>query len=139
MRITKLLVLLSGLAVSANAQVAEVMISSRFGTAERLVAACKKVENLDAGRMTAPDKEHYDIGLCSGFVIGVIDAETYRAEVFRSVGQKDAHPAECVPSTATVTQLAKVIVKYGDDHPNELHTAAVDFVHGALMSSFPCK
>lgn len=89
--------------------------------------------------MVTPDKERYDIGLCSGFIIGVIDAETYRAEVFRSFGQKDAHEAECVPSTVTVTQLAKVIVRYGDTHPNELHTAAVDFVHSALMSGFPCK
>jgi len=126
-------------AASANAQVSEANVSSRLGTAERLVAACKKVENLDANNMAAPSKEHYDIGLCSGFIMGVIDAETYRAEVFRSFGQKDVHPAECIPNAATVTQLAKVIVKYGEDHPNELHTAAIDFVHGALMSNFPCK
>src|SRR4029077_4717706 len=112
MRIATLFVLLITMAAPASAQGTEFKVSSRFGTAERLVASCKKVENLEAENMTAPSKEHYDIGLCSGFVLGVIDAETYRAEVFRSFGQKDAHPAECVPDTATVTQLAKVIVKY---------------------------
>lgn len=148
MRITIPLVLLSVLTTSASAQVTDVMVSSRFGTAERLVASCRKVANLDIGNMAAPSKEHYEIGLCSGFIIGVVDAETYSAEVFRALGQRDLSPqsfrlltaqTECLPSTVTVTQLAKVIVKYGDEHPNELHTAAVDFLHGALMSAFPCK
>lgn len=147
MRTTVLLALLTA-SVALSAQNTEVMVSSRFGTAERLVASCRKVANLDVDNMAAPSKEHYEIGLCSGFIIGVVDAETYRAEVFRSLGQKDLNPqsfrlltaqTECIPSTATVTQLAKVIVKYGDDHPNELHAAAIDFLHGALMSAFPCK
>ena len=89
--------------------------------------------------MSAPSKERYEIGLCSGFIMGVIDAETYRAEVFRSFGQKDAQSSECVPNSVTTTQVAKVIVKYGSDHPEDLNDAAIDFLHGALMSSFPCK
>ncbi len=139
MRIATPLILLMTLAASASVQGPEFKVSSRFGTAEQLVAACRKVENLEPGNMVAPSKEHYGVGLCSGYIIGVIDAESYRAEVFRSFGQKEARSPECVPETVTVTQLAKVIVKYGNDHPNELHTAAVDFVHGAFMSAFPCK
>ena len=139
MNMTFPLILLICLAGFARPQAGSVTVTSRFGTAERLVDSCKKVENLEVDHMAAPSKEHYDVGLCSGFIIGVVDAETYRAEVAQSFGQKDAHPAECVPSNATVTQLAKVIVKYGNEHPNELHTAAIDFVHGALMSGFPCK
>lgn len=148
MQITILFVVLVALTSSASAQATEVLVSSRFGTAERLVDSCRKVANLDVSNMAAPSKEQYEIGLCSGFVMGVVDAETYRIEVFRSLGQKDLNPqafriltaqTECIPSSATVIQLAKVIVKYGDDHPNELHTAAIDFLHGALMSAFPCK
>jgi hypothetical protein len=43
-----------------------------------------------------------------------------------------------VPDSVTSTQLAKVIVKYGNDHPQELHLPGVIVVTNALLAAFPC-
>ena len=69
---------------------------------------------------------------CSSYIEGVVDAIS---------ADKIAHPDDvffCVPKEATYEQFARVIVKYGDDHPEQLHLSAVIFVVNAFSSAFPC-
>jgi hypothetical protein len=75
-------------------------------------------------------------GTCMGFIAGVLDRDTI------ATTDETGHPAGrnfCVPAEASTTQLAKVVVKYGDDHPQQLHLPAVVIVLLAMKDAFPCK
>ncbi len=122
--------MLLALAASANPRNSGMM--TRFGSSEDLLESCKKVERLGPDS-TAPAKDALDAGSCLGFIAGVIDAEDYYHVSFRE------KTPQCIPNTVTGAQLAKVIVKHGNDHPEGLHYAAVDLLHSALMLAFPCK
>jgi hypothetical protein len=104
-----------------------------YSNSETLVQQCKAVENIDLETKRVPIKDASDVGLCMGFISGIIDLETLDAGVLK-------HPTHewCVPDNATTTQLAKVIVKYSNDHPEDLHLPGVLFVGKALVAAFPC-
>src|SRR5207247_1642598 len=102
----------------------------------KLVDSCKKVESAKPsasgpGQIDVPAEDAPYAFSCLSFISGVLDAEAYYAHAFH------AKIPECIPSTATDTQLARVIVKYGNDHPEKLHLAAVDMLSAALVSAFP--
>jgi Ssp1 endopeptidase immunity protein Rap1a len=44
-----------------------------------------------------------------------------------------------LPDNASVSQLAKVVTKYGHDHPEELNQSALLIVNNAFTRAFPCK
>ncbi len=104
-----------------------------YTNAETLVRQCKSVENVDLDANTVPMKNAMDVGTCLGFISGVIDLNTMDLDILK----KPIH-AWCVPDSVTATQLAKVVVKYGNDHPEELHLPGVVLVVGALAGGFPC-
>ena len=76
-----------------------------------------------------------DIGelkACIGFISGVIDGST-------AISKADPRifPV-CVPVGVNTFQLAKVVTKYGADHPENLHWMGYRFVTAALQAAFPC-
>jgi Rap1a immunity proteins len=104
-----------------------------YSNAETLVRQCKAVENVDLDRKQVPLKDAMDVGTCLGFISGVVDLNTMDLDILK----KPIH-AWCVPDGVTATQLAKVVVKYGNDHPGELHFPGVIVVVSALVGAFPC-
>ncbi len=44
----------------------------------------------------------------------------------------------CLSSGVSEAQLAKIVVKYGDDHPEKLNTPSAWVVMTALQQAFPC-
>lgn len=75
-------------------------------------------------------------GTCMGFIQGIIDTDTIAHT------DENGHPTGpklCVPAEASERQLAKVVVKYGDDHPEQLHLPAVVIVLLAMKGAFPCR
>ena len=48
-------------------------------------------------------------------------------------------PYFCVPTDASDGQLVKVVTKYLNEHPEELHTDAAGLVANALQDAFPCS
>jgi hypothetical protein len=106
----------------------------QYSKAETLVQQCKAIENIDLDTKRVPLKEGSDVGLCVGFISGLADLDALDSGIAK-------HPAHgwCAPDSATTTQLAKVIVNYGHDHPEELHLPAALFVMKAMISAFPCN
>jgi hypothetical protein len=47
--------------------------------------------------------------------------------------------SNCIPSSVTVGQIQKIIVKYAGDHPELLHREAGVMLLRLLRESFPCK
>jgi len=110
------------------------MVFFREGHAEKLVKDCKTVQKADLDHMVIQGSasEHFEAGYCIGLVSGVVDSES-----LNGVTQQKRF---CVPiPDVTGTQLAKVVAKYGDDHPEELHLPSIYLVIRALQTAFPCK
>lgn len=105
----------------------------RSGSAETLVHHCKSVENANLDANTIPIKDAGDLGYCFGFISGIVDLNAMDEDILK----KPSH-AWCIPSSVSPTQLAKVVLKYGNDHPEELHFPGVVVVASALVVSFPC-
>ena len=70
---------------------------------------------------------------CSGYVDGALGAF-----VVASVAYKSPRLV-CVPEGVTVGQSAKVVERYLEAHPENLHFGARVLVFAALMATWPCK
>jgi hypothetical protein len=75
------------------------------------------------------------LSYCFGYLLGVADMHNALNAVLSS--QKDN--TYCLPDNTSVSQLTKVVAKYGHDHPEELNQAALFLVNNAFARAFPCK
>ena len=71
--------------------------------------------------------------LCAGYVIAVSDVREEMA--WLEVAPKTI----CVPDSALSGQLVKVVTKYLNENPEQLHNGAGGLVQAALFSAFPCS
>jgi hypothetical protein len=70
--------------------------------------------------------------LCSSYLVGALDMlDSLEAST-------DIPNLTCVPTDVTAGQMAKVIAKYGNDHPEELHQQGSAFVIKAFSEAWPC-
>jgi hypothetical protein len=54
-------------------------------------------------------------------------------------GISDASPKVCPPYESTYGQEFRIVTKYLQDHPEELHLKNSDLVEKALAKAFPCQ
>jgi Rap1a immunity proteins len=135
-----LLMILCGSALGQSRQ-AEANIHFRAGYSEQLVTSCRaidEVENMVGSDIPAKDllEEFHKAGTCMGFIQAIIDSDTIAHT------DENGHPAGrklCVPPEASDRQLAKVVVKYSNDHPQQLHLPAAVIVLLAMTGAFPCR
>ena len=74
----------------------------------------------------------YSQSLCNGFIDGAGDGFlSYALYIGRQL-------PFCYPEGATVRQMRRVIVKYLEEHPQDLHYGAADSAFIALEDAFPC-
>ncbi len=106
----------------------------RKGSAEALAKECRAVLSADLDKMQAPADAMWPIGSCLGFLNGVIDMATIAREESPKTAQ-----FFCIPRTVTGAQLAKVFVKYSDNHPEQLHLPAAVIVVLSFKDAFPCS
>ena len=64
-----------------------------------------------------------------------MDGSEKFAETF---GASEIAPAPCTPKGASLGQLARVVKKFLQDHPESLHLDAGGLVYNALNEAFPC-
>lgn len=135
-----LLLILCGSSLGQGRQT-EADIHFHAGFGEQLVTSCRAIDEVE--RSVGGDVPMKDLleqfkrsGTCMGFIEGVIDSDTIAHT------DNSGHPTGrnlCVPAEASARQLAKVLVKYGDDHPQLLHLPAAMLVLLAMRDSFPCQ
>lgn len=95
------------------------------GNAEALVNGCSAVDKRDASGQS----------YCFGYILGVVDMHN----ALNSVLSSPRDNTYCIPDNASAAQLAKVVVKYGNDHPEEMNEAALLILSNAFVRAFPCK
>jgi|SRR5271165_6558004 len=141
MRVTSVVLLMILCSSLGQGRQGEANINFRAGFGEQLVTSCRAIAEVtnSVGRsMPTTDlmEDFHKAGTCMGFIQGVIDYDTIVTT------DKNGHPTGrhfCVPAEASETQLAKVVVKYGDDHPQQLHLPAAMIVLLAMKDAFPCQ
>jgi hypothetical protein len=47
--------------------------------------------------------------------------------------------AFCIPKGVTMGQMIAVVVKYVDEHPEDMHSEFLFLAHEALLTAWPCK
>lgn len=110
-------------------------ISIHGGKAESFINSCAAVERMDIQAGKAPLKDASGLSFCFGYIFGVWDMHN----VLNASLPNAKDDVYCIPDNASGTQLAKIIVKYGNDHPEELNQAALAVVSHAFTKAFPCK
>jgi Rap1a immunity proteins len=71
------------------------------------------------------------VGACVGYITGFV--EGWDLNGFASDGLR-----LCFPNGVTNEQLVKIVYKYLNDHPEELHLDAGNLVLHILNDTFPC-
>jgi Rap1a immunity proteins len=75
---------------------------------------------------------------CFGYLSGTSDTLVFWGEANRR-SKGGTPPPACIPESATTGELARVVVKYLNDHPNRLHLNYGVLVILALEDAYPCK
>ena len=77
---------------------------------------------------------------CTGYVAGIADHISSDKSIFPNVssGQYWIFNDVCSPENVTVGQLAKVWIKWANEHPERLHLAASSLVTEAFAQAWPC-
>jgi hypothetical protein len=119
--------------VPARPQGVKIGTPIRAGHGEGIVNQCRSVAAFDAEKMTIPTGKAWDVGACLATVNSIADMVTISTDT-----SPKRWPNFCLPNAVTGAQLAKVVVKFGDDHPEKLHYPAVWIVGDALETAFPC-
>ena len=118
----KLIVGLLAVAVLAAGAQTPQRVFFHIVTGEYLVNLCKVAE-LDSRDPCL----NYIAGFTDGYATGMI--------VFNNSQQARFCPSREV----TPFEMAKVLVKYGNDHPEDLSTRAALFTAYALKDAYPCQ
>lgn len=106
-----------------------------FMDTNALAATCR----VAVRRMDDPNNSSVEDGktsvACFQYVEGVLDA----FEATKSSGLIGKANRLCIPSDVLSGQAVRVLMKYTDDHPEILNTAAATSVWSAMHAVFPCK
>jgi len=119
------IVLCSALCVAAQDDISKVSTGTELlETCTRVDSVTRRADNFDEW---ATDQIHTNMasGACFGFIQAVEQFD-------------DLASAFCGPEHFTYGQARKIVIKYLNDHPEELHLPSAFLVGEALRVAFPC-
>ena len=103
----------------------------RAETGNQLLQRCEAATAILAKKST--DANFWDGAFCLGYIWGIAESSA----VFDVADNKFI--MFCSPAGSTSGQAQKIVVKYLEDHPEELHKEAAVLVAKALQRAFPCR
>ena len=77
-------------------------------------------------------------GRCLGIVRGIMDAGAI-FDTFAEKAGKTPPNVFCLPENVSTDQGIRVVVKYLEEHPADLHQRGTALTVRALKQAFPCK
>lgn len=107
---------------SASMIAVEQSTSSAFD-GNQLLPKCQAAIGSMDGIVWKNTDEAWGAGICGGLVAGIGYASAL----------------VCLPDGVTIGQQVRVVVKYLNDHPEQLQHDERNLIDVALASSFPCK
>jgi hypothetical protein len=100
--------------------------SADMGTGHFLLNACKAF-------LAEGTKGDFNAGYCLGFI-----HSNEQEEMVRKMSDT-AKKIYCMPKDVTDEQLARVLMKYLETHPEQLHLAASQLIWMAYSNDWRCK
>jgi len=79
--------------------------------------------------------DYFDAGECVGTVLGLAQGADLQSRLQSPQGSRPF----CIPTGVTIEQMARVVVKYIDQHPKDTHQAFTSLAYIALGEAWPCK
>jgi len=70
---------------------------------------------------------------CFAYAGGIVDAHD------NFVGWGDLKKEWCKPENMAVKQSVRIVTKYLQEHPQDLHKSAASLVTNAFIKAFPCE
>lgn len=96
-----------------------------------------KMVNDDAVRMSPLD--NLDAGECMGLVRGIMDTMTLWQSVDHGGLVDNTALHGCIANPLKTIQGVRIVVKYLNDHPDELNDPDTRLVLMAMVDAFPCS
>jgi len=97
-------------------------------TGTQLLEYCK-----DAIDVTDHDGHDYlNAGFCMGYINGIAENTVFLQDTLKK-------PLFCIPNEVTLGQEIMVVVKFLEDHPENLNQKSLYLAMEALFRAFPCK
>jgi hypothetical protein len=106
-------------------------------TGTDLLSDCEQLlknMHLEAGRVQLDNTQA--TARCWGYMNAIQQVEGVKRE---SAGAKKSVLNTCVPDNIKLTQLIRVVVSYGEQHPEMLHLPAFLLTVNAMQTAFPCQ
>jgi len=104
-----------------------------YVTASKMADDCRVAVRVLNSRGQAGMPDSGSTALCVGYVTGVLDGflsfQSWRPSKVNQI---------CLPEAVEAGQAVKMVMKYIDAHPEELHLPAPDIVWAAMHDAFPC-
>lgn len=85
-----------------------------------------------------PD-DSFDIGMCGGYLKGIRETNGLHRVLAKQVGIKQTTVLFCIPQEVSIEQLARVVVKFMKENPENLHEHEIHNAWLAFKSAFPCE
>jgi hypothetical protein len=103
-----------------------------------LLEQCTQSQRLESGTKLT-EEEFIKATYCMAYIRGVMDTivvdQLYK---IKRVGETGKFEEACFPSTATNEQAQKVVLKYLNDNPANLHLPENILIRNAMLGAFPC-
>lgn len=103
-------------------------LSPVWADGNQLLENCQKWETETKDLVEAAQS-----GMCMGMVQGVTD------EILFMNPSMPKNLQVCLPEKITSGQIIKIVIKYLKDNPEQLHLSEAQFIHGVLLTTYPCK
>jgi hypothetical protein len=104
----------------------------------RLLQQCEPGTSEHKARLSADRLT--DFAFCSGYVGGVMDANTTLVSSMSAEGKRQVAPMYCLSEEGIeVGQAVRITVKWLREHPEKLHLEGDILVYMSLTDAFPCK
>ena len=92
-----------------------------------LLRSCKTAVDQDGkSNIQLSSAESFGFGLCLGLLRGIVE-------------MGGAMKLICTPEEFEYSQIARVVVKRLEDHPETLHSSASPLAFTAIQQAFPCS
>jgi hypothetical protein len=76
---------------------------------------------------------------CLKYIEGVVDGWTIALKTSARVNKAQNENNMCIPKGVTAGNLQKVVLRYADEHPEQLYREANIIVTLAIGNAFPCR
>jgi Rap1a immunity proteins len=110
-------------------------------TGNGLLQNCAPSVRFFDGGSPLTDDERTSGYVCAGYLTGFEEGFDTGVEIMKKKSRYtgSSHLLFCIPPSVPLRQVLRVVVKWLQEHPEDLHLPSSWLVPPALINAFPCK